>query len=152
MLVFLIFSYWFSIYFLGGVTSDHILLCSFAGLCFYWNESTRKFIRFVAPIILSGIIYDSMRYYADYIRGPVHVAEPYLLEKTLFGFGANTMTPNEYLQIHTHPLLDFFCGLAYLIFIFEYFFVCIYLYFTKHWKYLRIAAWSFFLVNLLGYI
>lgn len=106
-------------------------------------------------MILSGVLYDSMRYYADYIRGPVHVAQPYLAEKFLFGMhtGPNgeLQTPNEFWQQHTNILFDFLCGLAYLVFIFEYIFLCFYFFFTGLWHYLRRAAWGFFWVNFFGY-
>jgi membrane-associated phospholipid phosphatase len=48
--------------------------------------------------------------------------------------------------------LDFFCGLAYLIFIFEFIGITIYLYIIGEKIKAKIASWSFFWVNLFGYI
>src|SRR5204862_396267 len=64
------------------------------------------------PYLLYALVYDSMRWYADYIRSPIiHVHEPY--EFDLRWFGIHGLTPNEWLQKHTSAVLDFLCGLAY---------------------------------------
>jgi len=51
------------------------------------------------------VIYDSMRYfYWPAIAGRVHVAEPYLLERSWFGIGGRT--PNEWFLEHHWPALE----------------------------------------------
>ena len=148
-------AYWGILYGLGGLSQDHFLLCGFSLWLFYWRPSTRHLFYFLFPMVLSAVLYDSMRYYADYIRGPIHVTEPYIAEKFLFGFAYGVdgaiQTPNEFWQRHTYPVLDFFAGGAYLVFIFEYILLCFFFYFTNLWGYLRRASWSFFWVNLMGY-
>lgn len=147
--------YWVLIYVLGGLRSDHLIICGASLWLYYWRRNSRRLLFFISPLILSGILYDSMRYYADYIRGPVHVAEPYRFERFLFGLptgpGGRIETPNEFWQRHTHWILDFFCGLAYIIFIFQYMSFCFYLYFAGLWGYCRRATWAFFVVNFFGY-
>lgn len=151
----LVFAYWLLLALLGDLRMDHLLACGFALFLYYWSLGSRRFLFFLAPLILSGIVYDSMRYFGHHLRSTVHVAEPYLAEKFLFGMptGPNgtVETPNEFLQRHTHAVFDFLCGLAYLVFIFEYIFFCFYFFFAGHWGELRRAAWSFFWVNCLGY-
>jgi membrane-associated phospholipid phosphatase len=70
-------------------------------------------------LILAGVVYDGRRFVSDAARGPVHVAEPYDLEKRLFGISTagGTVTPSEWWQLHTHPLLDLITGACYITFI-----------------------------------
>lgn len=146
--------YWGALFAAGGLKQDHFLVCGLALALFYWNERTRFFLSLLYPMILSGILYDSMRYYADYIRGPVHVNEPYYFDLRFFslrGADGNLLTPNEWWQLHTNSIFDFACGLAYLIFIFEFIGLCIYFFFTQRFRHMLKAAWAFFWVNLAGY-
>src|SRR5205823_1862115 len=77
-----------------------------------WTDQSRRLALVGLPYLLYALVYDSMRWYADYIRSPiVHVHEPY--EFDLRWFGIHGLTPNEWLQRHTGAVLDFFCGLAY---------------------------------------
>ena len=145
--------YWGLIYAVGGLRSDHILVCSLALFLYYWRPGTRETLKDIYPLILSGLLYDSMRYYADYIRGTIHVEQPYWFDKTFFGIHSDgkIFTPNEWWQLHTSVVLDFFCGLAYLIFIFEFMFLCFYFHFVDLRNFAHRATWSFFIVNLMGY-
>jgi membrane-associated phospholipid phosphatase len=106
-----------------------------------------------------------MRFYADYIRGPIHVKEPYEFDKRFFGieYLGKRLTPNEWWQLHTNGLLDFFTGLAYIIFIPVFLLTAAYyrfwlsrvgtprfspeevLYLSKQ------ILWAFFWVNMVGY-
>ena len=120
---------------------------------------------FLLPIILTGVLYDSQRYWGQAVRGVPHVAEPYILEKQLFGVpSANgTVTLNEWFGLHLHPVLDFIAGGAYLTFIGI--FILLAAYFTRRihfdtdsestparrsWS-AHAPAWSFLVVNVLGF-
>ncbi len=144
---------------------DHYQM-SFAGiLLWYLGPRLRPFFKFILPLLLVGVIYDSQRIYADAIRGPIHVREPYDFDKYFFGINTpeGRLTPNEWWQKNTHPVLDLICGFFYLCFISIYVILCMYLCFwlprkgtkkkTPDW--IRAQAyrpmWAFFWVNMIGY-
>ncbi|MEW6058434.1 MAG: phosphatase PAP2 family protein [Bdellovibrionota bacterium] len=141
------------IYVLGGLKPIHVVVASLALLDSY-NQNTRTFIRYFFPFLLVAIVYDSMRYYYWWgIEGNIRVAEPYHYEKRLFGLESDgrILIPNEYFQIHNWKILDFFCGLAYLTFVFEYVGAGFFLFFTKRFELLKTFGWCFFLVNVMGF-
>jgi len=135
---------------LGGLRVDHVLV-GLLGLLDLYNERTRSFLRQFFPFILTGAIYDSMRYfYWPAIDGRVNVAGPYVLERSWFGIGA--LTPNEWFLEHHWPALDLACGFAYLVYVGEYLAVALLLFFGRREHVLRKLALAFLVVNLLGFI
>ena len=139
-----------SIGLLGGLRTDHVLV-GLLGLLDLYNERTRVFLRQFFPFIATGAIYDSMRYfYWPAIEGRVHVAGPYLLERSWFG--AAGRTPNEWFLDHHWPALDLACGFAYLVYVGEYLAVAFFLFFRRRSDLLRRFALAFLVVNLLGFI
>src|ERR1035437_5843795 len=70
---------------LGGLRSDHFLIAGSAMLLWYLGPRFRSLFYFLLPLFLVGVVYDSMRYYADFIRGPIHVHEPYDFDRFFFG-------------------------------------------------------------------
>jgi inositol phosphorylceramide synthase catalytic subunit len=139
-----------SIGLLGGLRTDHVLIGLLALLDLY-NERTRVFLRQFFPFIATGAIYDSMRYfYWPAIAGRVHVAGPYLLERSWFGIAGRT--PNEWFLEHHWPALDLACGFAYLVYVGEYLGLAFFLFFRRRSNLLRKLALAFLVVNLLGFI
>jgi len=112
-------AYWGVLFALNGFRTDHIVGSLLPVLLYYAGPRAYFLFEFTLPLFLAGILYDSQRFYGDLIRGPVHVREPYELEKYLFGISSASglLTPNEWWQLHTNAVLDFFCGLSYIIFI-----------------------------------
>ncbi|MGZ6125671.1 MAG: phosphatase PAP2 family protein [Myxococcales bacterium] len=97
---------------LGGPGPEHFILVGLSLVLSLWNDYSRRLALIGLPYLLYALVYDSMRWYADYIRSPViHVREPYDFD--LRWFPIHGQTPNEWLQQHTSRVLDFFCGLAY---------------------------------------
>src|SRR4051812_37985760 len=77
--------YILAIYLLGGLKDRHVMMGCLALLDAY-NEKSRKFLSYFFPFMLTGIVYDSMRYfYWELIEGHIHVVEPYVAEKAIFG-------------------------------------------------------------------
>jgi membrane-associated phospholipid phosphatase len=147
-----------AIWALGGLRADHVMI-GLLGLLDAYNEKSRLFLRYFLPFILTGVAFDSMRYYYwPGVAGHVHVSEPYLRDLRWFGIpvgeGAarHTVTPNEFFQIHTFTVLDVLCGLAYLVFVAEYLTAAFGLFFTRRFTLLRQFGWSFFFVNIAGFI
>ena len=147
-------AYVVAIYALGGIQSRHVMMGLAISFLAAYNEKTDRFLKYFFPFMLTGIVYDSMRYYYWWgIEGNVRVAEPYLYEKALFGIhmGDKILTPNEYWQLHTNKILDFFCGFAYLTFVFEYVGAAFALYFARRYDLLKTFGWCFLLVNVMGF-
>lgn len=147
------FGYIFLIYCLGGLKISHVLIGSLCVLDAY-NEKSRLFLKYFLPFILTGVTFDSMRYYYwAGVEGHIHVREPYELEKLLFGIWDNgvKVSPNEYFEFRTWPIADFFCGLAYLVFVAEYLTAAIYLLLSSKLKDLKFFGWCFYTVNVLGF-
>lgn len=143
---------------LGGLRSDHILVGFLAFLDIY-NEKTRAFLKSFFPFILTGAIYDFMRYfYWQGIRGHIHVSQPYLLDLRLFGISQgpgilpSRVTPNEFFQLHHGKALDLLCGFAYLFYIAEYLITAFILFFRGKLGILRVFGACFLCVNLLGFL
>jgi inositol phosphorylceramide synthase catalytic subunit len=143
---------------LGGMRWDHVGI-GLLGLLHIYSHKTRLFLRVVFPLILTGVIFDSLRYYYwEGVTGHIHVVEPYLLDIRWFGIpvmenGAkHYITLNEYFLTHTSPILDMFCGIAYIFFVIEYLVVAFYLFFVNELTFLRRFVWGFFTVNLMGYV
>ncbi|MGK5089661.1 phosphatase PAP2 family protein [Bdellovibrionota bacterium FG-2] len=157
--------YWTTLLGLRGFRSDHIWVGIIWATLYYLGPLVQSLYRFLLPLILLGVVYDSQRFYSDYIRAAVHVWEPYAFDKLLFGIStaSGILTPNEWFQLHTHPVLDFVTGFAYLFFITIFVGICAYFSFWKsrvgsatvmpaefkqraHWM-----MWAFLFLNILGF-
>jgi membrane-associated phospholipid phosphatase len=157
--------YWAVLYSLKSLHADHIASGVVFNILSFGGRGLRKIRAFLFPLILTGIIYDSQRFYSDYIRGPIHVKEPYLFDKSVFGIQTSqgVVTPNEYCQLHTHWFLDLITGFAYLVFIAVFVFSSAAFRFwysrtgTKKMSASEILVrapammWGFFWVNMIGY-
>lgn len=141
-------------YLLGALTADHIVVGSLSLLDCY-NTNTRRFLKYFFPFILTGVLYDSMRYYYWWgISGHIHVRQHYELDKLLFGLhdGARIVSMPEFFLNHTHTILDIVCGFAYLVFVGEYLAVAFWLFFKNKLHLLRFFGLAFITVNLIGFI
>jgi membrane-associated phospholipid phosphatase len=137
---------------LGGLESLHFILVGIGLVLCLWNDFTRKLAKIGLPFLLYGAVYDSMRWYEDYIRSPViHVHEPYDFDLRLFG--VHGLTPNEYLQKHTSKALDFLCGLAYtpMFFIGESIVLGIYFVAKNEMRRGQRFVWTFVVANFIGF-
>ena len=140
-------------FFFVGLRDDHIFLLSACLLMFFATETTRKLILSLLFILAYWVMYDSMRIYPNYEFNPVHIQEPYDIEKALFGFEymAERVTPNEFFEVNTHPVLDVLSGLFYLMWIPVPLAFAVWLFFNDKRMLLDFAL-AFFLVNFFGII
>lgn len=134
-----------------GARNDHYYLLAFSLVTFYAHPVSRKVIIAFIPFFIYWLLYDSMRIYPNFLFNPVHIAEPYDIEKAWFGISTvqGVLTPNEWFDLHTHPVLDFVSGLFYLCWIPIPIAYGVWLYFKdKH----LLAQFSiaFLLVNIVG--
>jgi len=137
---------------MGGPGPEHFALVIIALVLALWNDSSRKLALVGLPYLLYALVYDSMRWYADDIRSPViHVREPYDFDLRFFGI--HGLTPNEWWQKHTSPVLDFFCGLAYtpMFFIGESVLLSIWFVAKGQVRRAERFTWIFVIANFLGF-
>lgn len=159
LIILLVLSYWTVLLYFEKLELSHILL-ALIPLAFLLSghltnrKELKKFSLFLWPIVLTLLVYNGMKFFAHIISANAHVIEPYVLEKKLFGISSGSMvlTPNEIFLNWTHPVLDFVCGLAYFIYAFVFFALCLYIYFKNERNVSLVATWSFFATNMLGYI
>lgn len=104
----------------GGLRGDHFALAA-AGLGLaYAGPVLRPLWHWVQPLLLMTVIYDAQRYWAGALRATVRVAEPRDWELAWFGIttaGGAVVTPAEWWQTRTVPVLDALAGAGYLAFI-----------------------------------
>jgi membrane-associated phospholipid phosphatase len=122
----------------------------------FWSNGSRKLARIAFPFLLWACVYDSMRWYADFIRSPViHLHEPYAFDLRFFGIATpyGQMTPNEWLQVHTSKALDVVCGLAYTPFFFigESVVLALYLFAKGQTRLAERFTWVFVWSNFVGF-
>jgi inositol phosphorylceramide synthase catalytic subunit len=135
---------------LGGLRGDHVLI-GLLGLLDLYNEKARLFLAVFFPFILTGVVFDGMRYfYWQGIEGRVHVAEPYLAEKAWFGVGGRTL--NEIFLEHHWALLDLACGFAYLTYVGEYLVLAFVAFFRRRLDVALTLGRAFLVVNVMGYV
>ncbi len=158
-------AYWAGLAAVGDLRSDHLLIGGVLASLSIGGRTANAVLRFVFPLLLTGILYDSKRYYGHYFRREVYVELPYAFDLRFFGVETpeGRLTPNEYWQKHTHAFLDFICGIFYLGFIAIYISISVWHVFllprrTKDPVQRRRAEvigpyvmWAFFWVNMLGY-
>ncbi len=136
-----------------GLRNDHFV---FAALCltlFFANGTSRKVVLALGFFIAYWVIYDSMRIYPNYAFNPVHVEEPYLIEKAWFGFqySGERVTPNEFFETNTHPVPDVLSGLFYLCWVPVPLAFSVWLFFRNKRALLDFSL-AFLLVNLFGFV
>lgn len=159
-------AYWLILKGIGGFRGDHVFLGIGVLLFHYTGRWMRDARPYAMPFLLTGILYDSQRFYADYIRGPIHVTQPYDFDKRFFGMRdavGNLVTPNEWWQMHTHPALDLITGFFYLTFFSIFMVMGAYFFFwlsrkgTETMSPARVKEkakrmnWSFLWLNLVGW-
>ncbi len=140
--------------------SDHWLIGALVIGLNLAGGPTKRILIYLAPFVLTGVVYDSQRYWGDFVRGRIRIEEPYNFDKFFFGIqtASGVLTPNEWFQLHTHWLLDLYTGFFYLTFIFIYMAMNAWYNFglERFRKNFNSTAamqmgWAFFWVNVIGY-
>jgi inositol phosphorylceramide synthase catalytic subunit len=145
---YLLVSYW-----LIGFRPEQLFLVGICNLLFFASLATRNFIVAFSVFVLYWIIFDYMKAFPNYRFNAVHIESIYNEEKDLFGFtsAGGRITPNEFWQQHTHPVLDLLAGIFYLCWIPVPLMLAIYFY-LKNKRQFYYFAFTFLLVNLLGFV
>ena len=149
----------FSIVYLGwihwsmGLRVEHLTSLTLFIVLFFIGKTTRNLVLGFGFFILYAILYDSLRVWPNSQFNPVHVVEPFNLEKKLFGLNLNgtEVIPNEYLYANKSDLKDFIAGAFYLTWVPLPLIFGVYLFF-KNKKLLVHFSFAFLLTNLVGFI
>lgn len=135
-----------------GFRIDHFNFILFLVVAYFSSSWTRKFVLGLVFFWIFWILYDAMRIYPNYMVNSIHIAEPYLLEKRLFGIASAgvLLTPNEWLAERTNTISDFLSGIFYLTWVPLPMLYCLYLFITDRKMLLRFSA-TFLFTNIVGF-
>jgi len=135
---------------LGGLHGGHVLI-GMLGFLDTYNEKTRLFLRTFFPCIVTGAVYDSLRYYLPQgTAGRIHVAAPYLADRDWFGVGGRTW--NEIFEVHHWAIADLAAGFAYLLYVAEYLVLAMVVFFAGNVTRAVTFTRGFFAVNMMGFV
>ena len=144
--------------FQGTNRVEQLAMCGVMLALMTWSDGTRRFFVGMLPFLLFGIVYDLTHITQPYFRYlHIHIAEPYAFDQTLFGIreGGVLLTPNEYFQRHHWPVVDFFTGISYIVFVYWAIGFAAYLaIFRRDEEGRRLLArfgWTFLLMNIVGF-
>lgn len=139
--------------FVVGFRADHLALPIICFGLFFAGATSRKIMWALFFFMLYWVLYDSMRIYPNFEFNPVHVAEPYDIEKWLFGFEyhGQVVTPNEFFEENTHPIPDVLSGLFYLSWVPVPVAFAVWLFFRDK-RMLIDFSLAFLLTNLFGFV
>lgn len=145
---YLLVSYW-----VVGFKSDQVVLIAIFNTLYYSSAISRKFILGFSVFIVYWILFDYMKAIPNYNFNPVHIADLYNHEKSIFGinFNGKILTPNEYWRINGTTTLDIIGGLFYICWIPVPLGFATYMFFKNRKEFLGFAI-TFFVVNLLGFV
>lgn len=135
-----------------GLRQDHIYFLTFLLVMMVGHVWTRSLTYGFVFFILFWVIYDSMRVLPNYAVNQVHIMQPYLLEKSLFGINleSSVLTPNEFFRIYAHPVFDLLSGIFYLTWVPVPLALGVFLFFRDRNLLLRFSA-AYLFANLLGF-
>ncbi|MFN0290778.1 phosphatase PAP2 family protein [Pedobacter helvus] len=141
-------------YFLVGYKTDQLVLIGIFNVLYYASAITRKFIIGFSIFIVYWIIYDYMKAFPNYNYNPVHIADLYNFEKSVFGIaqGEKILTPNEFWLTHTNSFLDVLTGFFYLMWVPVPLAFAAFLFFANERRSFLHFLLTFVWVNLLGFV
>lgn len=141
-------------YFFVGIRSDQFFLISVYLITFYATKQTRKFVLAFSIFIIYWIVYDSMRVFPNYLYNTVHILQPYLFEKSLFGISYHgvSLTPNEFFAATHTSFLDILTGIFYLNWVPLPLMFAFYFYATGKKNLFLGFSLVFFITNIIGFV
>lgn len=149
-------TYWGFFFVSGLFNQDNLIIGLLLLMTAYAGPLPRKLFRFVFPVALTYVVYQTQPLYAEGLRGRIRVLEPYLFDYALFGIDteAGRMTWPEWWQQNTYAVLDFITGLSYILYVFTFMAIGAWWVFFKPLRY-QVAGfrmmWTFFICNMIGY-
>lgn len=150
------FGIWMSLYLITlfngiGYRSDHGLLLLVIFSFYFGSEPTNRFFWGTLGFTLFWMAFDASRIIPNYMVNDVHIKDLYDWEMSWFGmmYEGQKLTPNEWFAYHKHPILDFFSGFFYLMWMPGPIGMSMYFFFKKR-KYMAWYTLAFLLTNVIG--
>ena len=151
-------AYLVAMHFATGNRPEQFILVAAMLPLLVWSDATRRFFLGMLPFLLFGIVYDLMHITQPLFRYlHIHVEEPYRFDMMFFGIptAGGRLTPNEFFRLHHWPVVDFFTGLAYIVFVYWSIGFGAYLALFRRdeegQRLLRRFGWTFLLMNVVGF-
>jgi hypothetical protein len=104
-----------------GWRPEHFIGAAVMLFAFYWNALTRRIAIGLVPFLATALVYDLTHLTQPLVQYlHVHMSVGYLFDKTLLGIRTTggLLTPNEFFARHHWPVVDFFTGGAYIVFLY----------------------------------
>lgn len=118
--------------------------------CHRW----RAFALFAAPFLIQLLVYDRQRMLSPAVTGmTIDVTGPRDWELAWFGIRTahGLVTPAEWFQTHTTPVLDVVCGLVYLGFMLGFVVLAAWWRFGERRTEAQVVMWALLTLHLIGY-
>jgi len=142
-------------HFTFGNRVDQFVGCGLILVAYAWSTRTRRLARGMLPFLMMGMVYDCLRLLHPLLTSlSVWVAQPYRIEKALFGLGSGSarITLNEFFAAHHWGAADLACGVAYMIYLYVALgFAVVIALAGRHPKLLSRYGWTFFFVNVAAF-
>jgi len=135
-----------------GFREDHFYFILCLTIAYFSSSLSRKFVLSFIFFWIFWFIYDAMRLFPNYQFADVHIIEPYILEKSIFGISDNgtIITPNEWAFKYPNKISDFISGIFYLTWVPLPMLFCLFLFFKNRRMLLRFSG-AFFFTNIIGF-
>jgi hypothetical protein len=140
-------------YLLIGFRPEQLVLVGLCNACYFFSDTTRRFITGFSIFVVFWVLYDYMRAFPNYLYRAVDVAQLYHTEQHLFGiqYHGQLLTPNEFWLRNHQPFLDVLCGIFYLCWVPIPLAFAGYLFFKNRQLFFEFSL-TFLLANLLGFV
>ena len=113
----------------------------------WFGPRAQAFVRGILPIWLTGVLVEAQRYLP--LLGPVHTDDMWKLEVSLFP-APGGIPWAEWLNARPVPVLDFFCGASYALYLYEFLAVAVFFYAVGERQRCTSFVWALFASNALG--
>ena len=134
---------------------EHLVFLVLAPALAWGTPRMRRLFAGVLPLLLLGLVYDTMRLVKNIGVEPsrVHTCDIRALEARLFGVHMNgaLVPPHDWLQAHASTALDLYFAIPYGTFIYVAVAFGLWLY-VRDYDAMRTFGWTFLVVNLAGFV
>ncbi|MDX9722386.1 MAG: phosphatase PAP2 family protein [Myxococcota bacterium] len=130
------------------VRIEHVIVDAAVFVLALWGPRTRALLWALWPLWLTGVLMDSQPFFVPQWRGEIHTGELWAADARLFPAPDGSPWP-AWWQTRTSALADLLCGLAYMLYLLEYFGLAVYLWWRKD-ELFRSFTWGFFVLSLLA--
>ncbi|MCL2012189.1 MAG: phosphatase PAP2 family protein [Cystobacterineae bacterium] len=138
---------------IGDLRWEHVAADALLFATAFLPAKWRHFMRSAFALWLSGMLFDTQRYFIEALRGPIHTGDFWRLEQSWFPAmlgDKQTIWPEFFLK-HSSAALDLFCGFCYMAYLPAFFTIFIVLLWKTRPR-AELLAWAFLLTNTIGVI